>query len=262
MTMVFLRVWCCSLLLAVAATARAQDLDEGAPPAVSATATAASEGAFLPLTLGARVGDARAFGFGSGGYDSARHGPLLDGAVEARVWGPIALRAATTYSNDTSRLRPSLGARVQLLRQEAHGVDGSITVLYKAEGFTEAEGEIETVAAFGRRFGGFYLLGNAAYGQDPEGSERDGELRLAGFRQSASGRLSLGLDSRARFALGAQRSAVAMAEPTFDLAAGPVATFIAGPLALFAEAGPSVLRLPATGTRFGLAAIGGVGTAF
>src|SRR5438552_18115536 len=63
--------------------------------------TAASVGSYLPETLSARVGATPAFAYGSGGYDSSRHGPLVNSAVEVTIWGPFAIRAQATYSNDT-----------------------------------------------------------------------------------------------------------------------------------------------------------------
>jgi len=59
-----------------------------------------------------------------------------------------------------------------LLRQDRHGLDGSLSVFYKAEGFTEGEGEIETLVALGRRFQALSVAANFVYGQDPEGNER------------------------------------------------------------------------------------------
>ena len=149
--------------------ARAQDADDADEPVSRSEApapAATAEGAFLPQTLSARVGSVRVFAFGSGGYDSTRRGPLVDSAVEAHVWGPFALRVQTTYSNDTQKMRPSVAGRVQLLKQERHGVDGALTVFYKTEGFTEAEGEIETFASIGHRFRQFTLVGNFVYGRD------------------------------------------------------------------------------------------------
>ena len=96
-----------------------------------------------------------------------------------RVWGPFAIRGGAEYSNVRKEARPTIGGRVQLLRQERHGVDGSLSVFYRPEGFTEPEGEIETFVSLGRRFDRISVLGNLVYGQDPEGNERDGELRFA-----------------------------------------------------------------------------------
>jgi hypothetical protein len=240
---------------------RAQEVEvvESAPreePALAAT----SAGAFLPQTLSARVGSVPVFALGSGGYDSTRRGPLVDAAVEAHVWGPFALRVQTTYSNDTARMRPSVAGRVQLLRQERHGVDGTLTVFYKTEGFTEAEGEIETFASIARRFSWITLVGNLVYGQDPEGNERDGEVRATAFHQGRW--LMLGLDSRVRFALGTQHGRAATTEPVFDFMAGPVATVAAGPVAIFAQAGPSAFELANSAARVGVAALAGLGAAY
>ena len=233
---------------------------EPAPRQQEPAAAATSAGAFLPQTLSARVGSVPVIASGSGGYDSTRRGPLVDAAVEAHVWGPFALRAQTTYSNDTGRMRPSVAGRVQLLRQERHGVDGSLTVFYKTEGFTEAEGEIETFASIARRFRWLTLVGNLVYGQDPEGNERDGEVRATAFHQGRW--LMLGLDSRVRFALGAQHGRAATAEPVFDFMAGPVATVAAGPVAIFAQAGPSAFELANSSARVGVAALAGLGAAY
>ena len=156
-------------------------------------------------------------------------------------------------------LRPNVGARVQLLRQEGHGLDGSLSLFYKAEGFTEAEGELEMVISLAHAFEAVTVGGNLAYGQDPEGNERDGEVRMTVYRYR--GHFSFGFDVRGRFALGSQRGRAATVEPTFDALGGPTATWVAGPIALFAEVGPSAFKL-GNDTHLGLAAFGGIGTAF
>jgi hypothetical protein len=255
----FTRWLVCGAVLAMAARAQAQESPE-LRPIPHSTEVVAGEGAFLPQTLSARVGSTQALGFGSGGYDSSRGGPLIDSAVEVSVWGPVALRVQATYSNDAKKMRPSVAGRAQLLRQERHGIDGAVSVFYKTEGFTEAEGEIETFVSVGRRFEHFSLLGNLVYGQDPEGNERDGEVRAAIWHQGRL--LALGLDTRARFAIGTQHGRAATTEPSFDFLAGPVATVVTGPVALFAQSGPSVFRLAGGPTRAGAAALAGVGAAF
>jgi hypothetical protein len=222
-------------------------------------ATAVRNGALLPSTLSPRVGANGAVAFGFAGYDGARSAPVGGATAEVRVWGPFALRGGAEYSNVRREARPTIGGRVQLLHQERHGVDGSLSVFYRAEGFAEPEGEIETFVSLGRRFDRISVLGNLVYGQDPEGNERDGELRFASLY--AAGRWSFGVDSRLRFALGTQKSAMAQAEPKFDLMAGPIATAAVGPVAFFAQAGPSVLKV-AGSTSAGVAALGGVGSVF
>ena len=251
-----------AIAMGVATAARAQEAEPElekpiAPPADIKTAV--RDGTLLPSTLAARVGEQSGLALGFGGYDGARAAPIASATAEVRVWGPFALRGSVDYSNVRKEGRPSIGGRVQLLRQERHGVDGSFSVFYRPEGFTEPEGEIESFISLGRRFDRISVLGNLVYGQDPEGNERDGELRLASLY--STGRWAFGLDSRLRFALGTQRSASAMAEPKFDLLAGPVVAATVGPVAFFGQAGQSALKLGGT-TSTGLAVLGGLGSVF
>lgn len=239
--------------------ARAQELDGVEQNTPNATRQAVSDGAFSVLTMPARVGSTRAFAWGFGGYDSTRIGAVFDSAAEVALWGPVALRGGATYSNDTNRMRPNVGARVQLLQQDKHGVDGAVSVFYKAEGFTEGEGEIETFASIGRTFDTVSVIGNLVYGQDPDGNERDGEVRAMLFH--TRGRFSLGLDGRARFAIGTQHGKAATVEPKFDAMGGPLATVVLGTFALFAGGGPSALSLGGT-TKVGIAGFGGIGSTF
>jgi len=249
-------------LCATGATAHAQtedpdvDAPVGPPPEIR---TALREGALLPSTLAPRVGATAALAFGFAGYDGARSSPIGGAVAEVRVWGPFALRGGAEYSTERKEPRPTIGGRVQILRQERHGLDGSLSVFYRPEGFSEPEGEIESFISLGRRFDRVSVLGNLVYGQDPEGNERDGEVRLASMY--GVGRWSVGFDSRLRFALGPQKGAMAQAEPKFDLLAGPLAAATVGPIALFAQAGPSVLKVTGE-TSVGLAALGGVGSVF
>jgi hypothetical protein len=226
------------------------------PPDIAA---AVRDGSLLASTVAPRVGTSAALAVGFAGYDGARSTPMGGATAEVRVWGPFAIRGGAEYSSVRKEARPSIGGRVQLLRQERHGIDGSLSVFYRPEGFTEPEGEIETFVALGRRFDRIAVLGNLVYGQDPEGNERDGELRFASLY--GVGRWTFGVDSRLRFALGAQKSAMARAEPKFDLLAGPVAAATVGPVAFFAQAGPSVLKVTNT-TTAGVAALAGVGSVF
>jgi hypothetical protein len=240
--------------------AQTEETDADAPIAPRSDFTVAlREGALLPSTLAPRVGATAALAFGFAGYAGARSAPIGSVVAEVKVWGPFAIRGGAEYSNTRREGRPTIGGRVQLLHQQQHGFDGSVSVFYRPEGFTEPEGEIETFVSLGRRLGSLTVLGNLVYGQDPEGNERDGEIRLASLY--GTGRWTVGVDSRLRFAIGTQRSAAAAAEPKLDLLAGPLATVAAGPVAFFAQAGPSVLKV-ANSTSFGVAAVGGMGTVF
>jgi hypothetical protein len=256
-----------AIVLGIAGLARAeQQLEPEPAPEVEKALTppaeiraAVRDGALLPTTLAPRVGATGAVAFGFAGWDGARSAPIGSATAEVRVWGPFAIRGGAEYSDTRREPRPTIGGRVQILRQERHGLDGSLSVFYRPEGFTEPEGEIETFVSLGRRFERLSVFGNLVYGQDPEGNERDGEIRFASLY--AAGRWTFGVDSRVRFALGTQRSAMAQAEPKLDLLAGPLAAATVGPVALFAQAGPSVLKLTDR-TSAGVAALGGLGAVF
>jgi hypothetical protein len=247
------------LALGAPPMAAAQETEVEGEIASADVATAARDGAFLPSTLSPRVGAVPALVSAYGGYDTAHATAIGTVVTEMRIWGPIAIRVGVEYSPIRNQPRPTVGGRVQLLRQERHGVDGALSVFYRPEGFTEPEGEIETFASIGRRFDRVTLLGNLVYGQDPEGNERDGEVRVGALH--AAGRFTLGLDARFRFAIGTQKGTMAAAEPKLDVLAGPVAMAAVGPLLLFAEAGPSLLKV-AGKTSFGVVSIGGVGAVF
>jgi hypothetical protein len=240
-------------------TAIAQQRDTDQDPAAWAT-QAARTGVAAPLVLSASLGAQRAIVIGSGGYDGARKGAIFDSAAEVRVWGPIALRAGVIYGNDVQRMRPSAGARVQLLRQAAHGVDGSFGGFFKTEGFNEMEGEVEAVFSLGRRFEHFYLLGNVAYGQDPEGRERDGEVRASAL--VPYGRAVWGLQSQTRFAIGPQNGLHSAVEPRFDAGAGALGMVSLSSFVLFAQLGPSAFRLQGADIRWGVAGVAGVTAVF
>jgi len=242
--------------LAFPAAARAQGTDEAAPRTF-ATRDSAATGAFLPFTVSAAIEKQAALGSAVGGYDGAHGAGVFEAAAEVRVFGPVALRGGAVYSSAADRLRPSLGARVQALRESRHGVDGAVGVAYRPEGFTEPEGELEAVFSVGSHLGATYLIGNLAYGQDPEGNERDGEVRLAALHPL--GPLLVGGDARARFDLG---SAAAKNEPRLDAVIGPVASYVAGPVSLLVQGGASALKLRGAPTKIGALVLGGVGASF
>jgi hypothetical protein len=248
----------------VPARVAAQRQDE--PAEISAeerTTNAEQAGMFLPFTEAPRVDTQRAFGTVQGGYEGAREAGVLEGRAEVTVWGPIAVRVGILYTGEgegeeqeraageeeeegEGRLRPSVGARVQALSQDGQGIDLSIGVFYKPEGFTEAEGEIEGVIALGRRFGQLGLIADLVYGQDPEGRERDGEVRLAGL-YDVMPRFVIGLDSRLRFDLGTEEEKFAEeGGAEYDLVAGPLAGYVLGPVAFNLVAGVSVVGTPDT----------------
>jgi hypothetical protein len=234
-----------------------QEADVDQPPLQQAE----EAGAFLPFSQTASGEGRRSLAVGLAGYDSAAQRGTFEARAEVRAWGPITVGGGAVYTQATDTLRPSFGARVQLLRRARHGVDGSVGVFYRPEGLTEPEGEIEGVASVGLRVAGTYLLGNLLYGQDPEASERDAELRLAALTPIGA-RFLAGFDSRLRVDLGSSPAKlVTHQEPTADALVGPCGTAVLGPFALTLSTGASALRRQGQ-TRYGAFGIMAVGTTF
>jgi hypothetical protein len=252
-------------LLSVSGLASAQQITEQETTSSSWSAAAkqaADDGAFLPLALAPTVGPQTARALALGGYNGAEHAAAMRSFAEARAYGPFALQVGVRLNELGKEVGPSLGVRAQLLAQDRHGVNGGVALFYKAEGFDEPEGEVELVLSLSRRYQRWLFVGSVAYGQDPEGHERDAEVALATLYQLTD-QLHWGLDSRARFDLGSQRAKLqASREPRFDLDAGPVVMWLLGPVALSAHAGAAVIRFDGEPTQAGLLALAGLGTAF
>lgn len=248
-------------VLALPAFASAESETDEPSSMTRSVQIATQAGQFLPLAVAPNVGPNRALAAGLGGYDSAAQAPRFESFAEARVYGPFALRfgAATRAENQT--VAPSVTGRVQILSQANHGLDGGIALSYKAEGFSEPEGEIEALVAVARSFGDWRLVADLAYGQDPEGHERDGEFRAAALCHLGT-LYYLGVDSRARVDLGsesAERNTHEEAKFDFDL--GPVLHVALGPISLSAHAGVSGTRRGESDTRVGFVGLAGLGTA-
>jgi hypothetical protein len=251
-----------TLLSSADAFAQEGDVDQQASVGTASNITpgTAADGSFLPFTQPASIDRQRAYALGVSGYDTARHTGTFEAAAEVRLLGPIAVRGGAVYTNGNRVLRPSFGARAQLLHEARQGVDGAVGVFYRPEGLTEPEGEIESVLSVGAHAGRTYFLGNLLYGQDPEGTERDGELRLAALRPVRA-RFLIGVDGRLRVDLGSDPAKLAQHhEPTMDAMVGPSATALVGPVALSLQGGGSALRLQGS-TAFGMFVGVGIGTA-
>jgi hypothetical protein len=251
----------CLGLLSVVAPARATagERDELDTPEATPVRDSVAAGQVLPYTIGARVDAQRALAWGLAGHDGSRRSAIMEATTEVRLLPFLALRGGAVYTQtDGGRARPSGGLRAQALRQAAHGVDASVAVAYRPEGFTEPEGELEAVLAVARRFGRLGAFANVAYGQDPEGHERDAEARIATL-WNATTSTSVGVDARVRTALGT--SPAGTTEPRLDVAGGPLAVIAIGPVALLGQVGASALRLGG-GTAVGVLALGGVAASF
>jgi hypothetical protein len=255
---------CIAIGVAGARAARAADEADGVARSADAATrvqAAGQAGSFLPLGLAPSREGQPGYVVGSGGYDGAQKTALLAAIADVQLWGPLAIRGGAVYSAREEKLAPTVGAHLRLLTEDQHGVDGSAGVFYKPEGLTEPEGEIESVIAVGLHVRDTYLLANLAYGQDPEGNERDGEVRLA-LVQPLSARALLGFDSRVRFDLGSAASRLAArGEATLDAVVGPAAALFVDRFALLLHAGWAARRV-AGSLATGPFVSAGLGSAF
>lgn len=155
----------------------------------------------------------------------------VDALGEAHLVGPLRLtaRVANVFGE---RARPGIGAAVRLLDERGSGIAASVYLQYKTEGFAEPEGELEGAIAIAKRLGSVRTSLAIAYGQDPEGNERDGELAIAA-QLAVRTDLFAGVVARYRDALGSTKEAIAR-----DGFGGATATLaLAGHLAVSVAAG-------------------------
>lgn len=229
------------------AQAQSEPSDGPGEAQVDLAIRSARAGMFLPLTEPARTDTQTAFATALGGYDSAHGAGRLEGRAEVTVYGPLAVRVGALYTARPDQVRPTVGARVQALSQASgQGVDMSLGLFYKPEGFTEAEGELEAVVALAHEIDRLGMFLNLVYGQDPEGRERDGEVRAAAL-YNLTGPLQVGLDTRLRFDLGTEADKLAdEGGAELDLVAGPLLSYAFDQLALGLQAGLSVVQMPNT----------------
>jgi hypothetical protein len=191
-------------------------------------------------------------------YDGATDDTALDVRGELRVWGPF--RLVLRVDNVTDKARPGVGAAAQILDEGRHGVAGSAYFTYKAEGFTEAEGELEGLIALGKQLGPVHGTLNLAYGQDPEGNERDGEVALGLHIEPTSG-LYTGVVGRYRDALGSNGDKGTGV--LRDVLGAATATYVAGRFGVTAIAGVSGVELLDQGSmKAGVTGALEVGSAF
>lgn len=247
-----------ALLSLAASEARAE---ERAPLDTSLmTSVRSFDGAYSPLvqspsSSGHELG--RGFAQISAGYNTITEEETLDVAAQVHLFGRFAL-VAQVQNLTGEEPRPGIGASAHLLGEFDSGVDLTGYLLYKAEGFSEPEGELELLASLGKTFGAVRGVMNLAYGQDPEGNERDGEVALAATLHLAEP-LFAGLAARYRDALGS-RGELGVVR---DLFAGASATYTIDRFGVSALAGLSEIETSAAESfESGVAASLTVGAAF
>lgn len=230
----------CAAVASLCGTAHAGDARE--------LATSAS---FTPGIL--RATDAgKGFVAVSSDFDGAASSIRVSALGEVNLWWRLrgAVRLLDVFSD---KPRPGIGAGLRWL-------DGDTTstayLFFKTEGFTEPEGEIEALLAFEHAFGAVRASANIAYGQDPEGNERDGELALVGHVEVRTGWF-IGATARYRDALGSTKESVIR-----DGFAGPTTTLALGAFAVALNAGVAMAETQMSARKFGPATTLSLGAAF
>lgn len=235
--------------------------EESAPLDVAAVSrTLSSDGAYSPLlhgpsSSGHQLG--RGFAQVSAGYNTITEEESLDVSAHVHLFSRFSLIAQV--SNITGEEpRPGVGGAAHILDELESGVELTGYLLYKAEGFSEPEGEIELLASLGKTFGAVRGVANLAYGQDPDGNERDGEVALAASVHPIEP-LFAGLVARYRDALGSHGELGVVR----DLFAGASATIAIDRFGISALAGLSEIETSATDSfEAGASASLTVGAAF
>ncbi|HWO26640.1 MAG TPA: hypothetical protein VNO30_48255 [Kofleriaceae bacterium] len=185
------------LLAASAPAAFAESIDTDVERSIEGRDVAADH-AFTP-GIARATGAGRAVVTAATTLNGASDQVTLDMIGDIRIFGPVRLVLQVTNVFETAR--PGIGAAIQFLDEQRHGVAASGYLSYKAEGFTEPEGEIEALLSFGKQLGPLRGTLNLAYGQDPEARERDGEAAAALHLEPVRG-LFAGVVGRYRDALG------------------------------------------------------------
>jgi hypothetical protein len=241
MSMMRWTVRLCAISAAGSSAAWAEGIDEPAEQPMAARAPAADD-TFTPgLTHAA--GHGRGFATGVAQYNGASKTTTVDLNGEVQVFGPV--RLVLRVDNVFNKARPGIGAAVQWLDERKHGVSSSAYFSYKAEGFTEAEGELEGLVSFGKQLGSVRGTLNLAYGQDPEGRERDGEAALGLHIEPIRG-LFTGVVGRYRDALGSNGDKATGV--LRDALGGASATYVLGNFGVTATAGFAGIKTLTSGS--------------
>lgn len=255
-------VWLLALALLAPAGARAEGAasQPSARPAPPQASLSVGAGAFLPFTHSARGDTQPSLVKLQAGHDPSRRSSALESVVEGRLGSRLSLRVGATYLGATGDTHPDAGVKLDALRQDRHGFDLAVGAAYEGQGFNLTPAVTARIAA-SRPLGTGRLLANVAYGHGTEAGERYGDLRLAGV-QRVGAQVHVGLDSRVRVDLERDLDEPP-GEPEWELVAGPIATYSAGPFVLSASGGLAATKLRLVGRRtVGVGGTLGVGAVF
>lgn len=156
-----------------------------------------------------------------GGWNGGEHRAEVDATAEATVVSRASVFVTAQYGGEYTNARPAVGAAYQLVDPRRGSNGARISLAYKPEGFTEPEGEIESVLVVSRQIGADSARVRAAYGQDPEGRESDAEVGGSYIHDLGAG-LELGATSRFRHAVKVKTTL----EPRWDFIGGAVGAYV------------------------------------
>jgi hypothetical protein len=201
------------------------------------------------ITAGTRAGDGGGFVLGQSDWNSTE-GLSLTAGAEVPVWHH--LRAVLRIEGVGNNGRPGAGLAYVLAPY------ATAYLLYKAEGFSEPEGEIESAIALAHSAGPLLIAGSVTYGQDVDAKNRDVELATA-ERLPVTDRVFAGMTARYRDALGTTGEALAR-----DGVGGATATVVVDRVAITALAGVASVQRNGIGQTMhtGAAATLAIGAAF
>jgi hypothetical protein len=186
------------------------------------------------------------------GYDGARQLADATAHVEVTLIPRLSVFAAVTYGEESAGTsRPALGAAFQITDPRTTWLGARISTAYKPEGFSEPEGEIETILVLSHLVNTDVARTFVAYGRDPDGHESDVELGL-GYLHPLTDNWLVGLTGRGRYAI--QLKDVG---PRWDLIAGAVGDFTMNRWRFEALVGGGAVDT--TGVKGGLIGLGSVG---
>jgi hypothetical protein len=255
-----LLIWSSAVSVSRAAPGTSPERDEEAAPGVAAAA--ARSGMGLASTLPATADpEQRAMAIALGGYDTSSATGIARFIGEVHLFGPLDLRLGLTYLSDVDigqhALEPQIGLRLRILQQSKHGIDLATAVFYRRDRYASDEGMIQLSVAISRRWDRLAVIGNLAYGQDPEGDDRDADAALALLYELATP-VQVGIESHLRFDVASDdpRRRQRQQGP-LDLQSGALLHYSFGPAILIAQAGVSAYRFEHT--RAGVYALGGIG---
>ncbi len=248
------------LLAASASLARADAADDSVTGEMASAHAAANDDSFTPGLTHA-TGPAVAAVTATATVNGPAPSNTVDLNGEIHVWGParLVLRVDNVFANSGGKARPGIGAAVQFLDERKHGVAASAYLSFKTEGFTETEGEIESLVSFGKQLGPVHGTLNLAYGQDPDNVERDGEAALGLHVEPLPG-LFTGVIGRFRDALGSNGDKGTRV--VRDALGAVAATYVVGRIGLTASVGIDGVKLLNAPMQAGPEAAFSVGTVF